>query len=321
MTQMEDSGMDKLTRILGIYTRLRNGGVISKAEEAERYGVSLRSVQRDIDELRSYFEDNAEEFGYLKISYDKKENGYKLTSAYTKLNFDGNETLAISKILLDSRALSKKAMESIVGKIIDSCKSKDRATVREMLKNELYHYVQPQHDDEFMKTMWQLAQAIKDRNYIDIKYKRPKDGKTVKRRLLPAAIMFSEFYFYLAAYIQDKEVREAHDLKNSDTPTVYRIDRFVSVSVSKEKYSVDYKERFQEGEFRKRIQFMFTGELCKVQFTYTGDYPDTVLDRLPTAKLVSQKGKRCVFRAEGYKKGLEMWLASQKEMISEISYS
>ena len=44
----------------------------------------------------------------------------------------------------------------------------------------------------------------------------------------------------------------------------------------------------------------------KVQFTYTGDYPDTVLDRLPTAKLVSQKGKRCVFRAEGYKKGLEM---------------
>lgn len=317
---MKTDGTEKLERILDIYTKLRSGGTVNKAAEAERYGVSPRSVQRDIEEIRGYLANNAENNGYLDVVYDGSEKGFRLQSK-TKLNFDGAETLAISKILLDSRALSKPAIEAIINKIIDSCYPKDRATVRDMLKNETYHYVEPHHDDKFMRTMWDIAQAIKENRYLEIKYLRPKDGKTVKRRLLPAAIMFSEYYFYLTAFIQDKEVQENFDVINDAFPTIYRIDRIESLKISKEKYSVPYKDRFQEGEFRKRVQFMYGGKLQKVQFTYTGDYIDAVLDRLPTAKIIRQEGKSSVVQAEVFGKGIEMWIRSQGDLISEISYS
>jgi len=46
----------KSGRILYLYTKLIGGESISKAKEAERFGVNKRSIQRDIDELRAFFE-------------------------------------------------------------------------------------------------------------------------------------------------------------------------------------------------------------------------------------------------------------------------
>ena len=38
--------------------------------------------------------------------------------------------------------------------------------------------------------------------------------------------------------------------------------------------------RFQDGEFRKRIQFMQTGMLVKIKFYYNGPSLEAVLDRV-----------------------------------------
>ena len=39
-------------------------------------------------------------------------------------------------------------------------------------------------------------------------------------------------------------------------------------------------ERFQDGEFRKLIQFMQTGEVENIKFRFTGSSIEAVLDRL-----------------------------------------
>ena len=44
----------KMERILSMYTTLMNGGALYKAQEAVKYGVSPRSIQRDIDEIRNF---------------------------------------------------------------------------------------------------------------------------------------------------------------------------------------------------------------------------------------------------------------------------
>lgn len=36
---------DKVNRILGIYTKLKEGRLINKTEEAQNYGVNKRSIQ------------------------------------------------------------------------------------------------------------------------------------------------------------------------------------------------------------------------------------------------------------------------------------
>lgn len=70
---------EKVNRILSIYHRLLQGNVIYKLEEAERYDVSVRSIQRDIDDIRDYMVKEAEYTGVVNtIAYNKTINGYKL---------------------------------------------------------------------------------------------------------------------------------------------------------------------------------------------------------------------------------------------------
>jgi hypothetical protein CLOST_1278 len=87
--------------------------------------------------------------------------------------------------------------------------------------------------------------------------------------------MFSEFYFYLIVFMVNKD---------DEIPIVFRIDRITEVRNTNKKFDIPYNSRFEDGEFRKRIQFMYSGKLHKVKFEYTG-LKEVVLDRLPTAEI------------------------------------
>ena len=83
-----------------------------------------------------------------------------------------------------------------------------------------------------------------------------------------------------------------------------------------------YKDRFEEGEFRKRVQFMYGGKLQKIEFRYTGPSIEAVPDRLPTAKIVSTEADEWTIHAEVFSKGIDMWLRSQGDYIKleNVSY-
>lgn len=68
----------KSIRILELYTRLIEGGVINKAEEAERYGVTQRSIQRDIKDLRAFFSETEGGASKKVLVYNYRLNGYYL---------------------------------------------------------------------------------------------------------------------------------------------------------------------------------------------------------------------------------------------------
>lgn len=44
----------KNIRTLKMYARLCEGKIINKSEEAKKYGVDERSIQRDIDDIRAF---------------------------------------------------------------------------------------------------------------------------------------------------------------------------------------------------------------------------------------------------------------------------
>jgi hypothetical protein len=85
-----------------------------------------------------------------------------------------------------------------------------------------------------------------------------------------------------------------------------------------EKYKIAYASRFEEGAFRKRVQFMFPGELINLQFRYTGRNVEAILDRLPTAKVLSENEKETIIEAEVYGKGILMWLLSQGDSVEVL---
>ncbi len=313
---MANESKGKISRVLGIYTKLINGCFVRKEEEAADYGVNERSIQRDIEDIRRFLEDSAAGSGYTdSLVYDWKRKGYRLEQIYN-VKLSDSEVLAVCKILLDSRAFTKKEMTGILHKIISCCVPEDnQKEIRELIANEEFHYVEPRHKTVFVDTMWKIGQAVRHSQYIEMEYVRSKDKSRVKRKLQPVAIMFSEYYFYMAAFIEDEAVRKDFDVINDSFPTIYRIDRIKKLRVLDERFHIPYTDRFEEGEFRKRIQFMLGGELQKVRFIYSGIDIDAILDRLPTAKILSEEEGKYVVEAEVFGKGIDMWLRSQGEDV------
>ena len=103
----------------------------------------------------------------------------------------------------------------------------------DLISNEEFHYVEPRHHTVFIDKLWTLGQAIRASQYIEIDYMRTKDKKIVRRKNADqVAILFSEYYFYLTAFIDDKEVQENFDVLNDAFPTIYRLDRIKRLETS-----------------------------------------------------------------------------------------
>ena len=115
--------------------------------------------------------------------------------------------------------------------------------------------------------------------------------------------------------IDDKEIAKIYERARDITPTIYRLDRIKTLEVEQETFHIPYNRRFQEGEFRKRVQFMFGGKLRTVRFVYTGPSLEAVLDRLPTARVLEEKGGAYTIEVEVFGDGIEMWLRSQGDNI------
>ena len=310
---------DKIDRVLGIYSKLMNGHIVNKAEEAQNYGVNERSIQRDIEDIRNFMDKSSIETGTVNtVVYDRINKGYRLEKIYD-MKLSNSEILAICKILLDSRAFTKKEMTSMLSRLIDCCVPEvNRKRVKDLISNEEFHYVEPRHKSEFIDTMWDIGQAISESRYIEMDYLRMKDKEVVHRKVKPVAIMFSEYYFYLTAFIDDAEVQKDFDVLNDSFPTIYRIDRIKKLKVLDDRFHIPYNSRFEEGEFRKRIQFMYGGKLQKVTFNYSGTDVDAVLDRLPTAKILDEENGVYTIVAEVFGKGIDMWLRSQSDYVSDV---
>lgn len=304
----------KNSRVLDLYVRLCEGKLIKKEEEARRFQVDERSIQRDIDDIRAFIGNSVTEHGtqYERgILYDRVSKGYKMTGN-AECIMSNSEILAVSKILLNSRAFAKKEMDALLEKLINGCASKEFVKlVKDAVRNEQYHYVELCHKSCIMDKLWELNEEIQQCEILEITYEKQVASKeTVTRTVEPVAILFSEYYFYLNAYIVEQDEKGKYTRK-FDYPAIFRIDRINRYRAVGEKFRTPYGNRFEEGEYRKRLQFMYAGNLHKCRFRYRGRNKEAVLDRLPTAELKYEDENGYVFEVETYGRGIMMWLLSQ----------
>lgn len=229
---MEQRSELKSARLLEIYTRLEQGRTLKKADLAQEFHVTQRSIQRDVEDLRCFL---AERHLEREVIYDGKQRGYRMVSGNPR-GLTNSEILAVCKILLESRSLPARDMGGILDKLIDcAVPQESQKAVRELVANEKLHYIPPHHGQSVLGSLWELGQAIRSQQVVEIGYERMKEPKLVRRRVQPVGIMFSEYYFYLTAFLEDKT-----DFDNPDDlfPTIYRIDRIRSVKVLNEHFRV-----------------------------------------------------------------------------------
>lgn len=295
-------GENKGQRLLGIFDRLSRGETISKEVLAREYGVTEKSIQRDIDDIRSYLAGDRDE-GAADICYDRQAKGYRLVEEESRC-LTRKEILAMAKILLESRAFAKEELHTILDKLIEACPREGRKVVEDMIRNETFCYVPPRHGKKLLDALWDISLFIKNREIIRFSYKR-QDGAEKEHTAKPVALLFSEFYFYLVAYKEEE----------TEFPTIFRVDRIKDMESTGNTFHIPYADRFKDGEFRKRVQFMYPGPLRRVKFTYSGPSVEAVLDRLPTAQILEEKEGVYTITAEAYGIGIDMWLGSQGDKV------
>ena len=209
-------------------------------------------------------------------------------------------------------------MTGIIDKLIKQCVPKESyLKVSKLIENEKFHYMELQHKKEFLESIWEIGEAVQKHLKMEIEYERT-DKAVVKRTILPVGIMFSEYYFYVLAHIDGIDKEKYFENKDDVFPTIYRVDRIQNFKVLEEHFPIPYKDRFEEGEFRKRVQFMTGGKLKKLKFKYFGNSLEAVLDKIPTAQVIDKIENSYVISAEVFGNGIDKWILSQGKDVEVI---
>lgn len=167
-------------------------------------------------------------------------------------------------------------------------------------------------EETMLLTMILLESRAFPKSEMKYLYIRAGEQDSVSRIVEPLGIMFSEYYFYLIANISGAEL---------EYPAIYRLDRIIDYSLVESHFRRDERLRFQEGEFRKQVQFMQTGRLLRVQFRYYGQSIEAVVDRLPNANVTKEEEGSYLVEAKVFGRGIKMWLLSQAENVEVLSPS
>lgn len=302
--KMENECLD---RVLEIFYRLLHGEVVPNRLIAEEYGISSKSVSRDIGRINDFLAEHRDLMQNAEVTYSHKDRAYILKSDEFLKN---QELFALVKVILGARCFSKEDMLFIVSKLRKFTTANDRKLLDEVIRREIYHYHEVRSDcDSVINNLWHLVQCIDGKKVISVTYLKM-DRSEVVRKLKPAAIMFSEYYFYLIAYAADDTQYKAR---------YFRVDRIKNIVEHRENFQLDREHSFDEGDLREKNQFMFPGDNVRITFEFSGLSLQAVLDRLPTAKVIEQNGTKSVITAEvNYGRGIIMYLLSQGSWVKVL---
>ena len=302
---MSSTGTKK-NRMLEIFFRAMRGEYISVKNLAEEYRVSSKSISRDLSEIKNFLYENRELVGNTELRYAASSKTYYLEFDNFLLS---KELLAIIKMMIGCRAFNKMEILDMVSKLKNFTSYNDRSMLEQIIKKEMYHYSEVKHDcRSVIDNLWNLTRCIHEKIEISVAYYKV-SRELVERRLMPVAITFSDYYFYLIAYRCDES-----DWK----PLYYRVDRIVNIVEHRKHFELDREHDFDEGELRNKIQFMFPGEYRKIRFEYTGASVQAILDKIPTARVIDKLGNTALIEAETYGTGVNMFLLSQGSKVKAL---
>ena len=309
MNSVLDYKGDRGLRLLDIFERLNRGEILHKQELAQYYGVGEKTIQRDIEDIRNYLADRHNACIDATVEYDRGAKGYRLTR-FEREWLTNQETLALCKILLESRALEKTELRGLIEKLLTQASPSDRAIAEDIIRSEYGAYVPLRHGKKLLEALWRISLAIHRHKEISFCYTR-KDGISHQRTVKPLSIMFSEYYFYVIALYDDADEGEVY--------RTYRIDRLTNLKETGKSFRIPHSAKFHDGEFRKRVQYMYDGKMRTIRFKYFDSSIEHVLDRLPTAKAKKLADGVYDVTAEVCGKGILIWLLSQGSALEVYS--
>lgn len=292
-------------RILDLYNLINKEKKFNKAAFAKAYNTSERTIRRDIKCLNDYFKRNYEDSGSegecREITYCRKDNVYEVNYR-GEFDFCESDIYAFTKVIIQSRAFTRNEIQRMLS--ILKSQVNEESVIKDIIAKEELYYVEPQHKTDVIDLLWSMRKSIEKCKKVEFDYTRA-DGKKRRHIVNPIAIIFNEYYFYLICELEKG---------SSKIEIPFRVDRIENFKEKKENSTYPYG-RFEEDKYRKKVQFMYTGDFKTIEFEFFGDSIEAVLDRLPTATVIGRTERGYKVKAEIYGEGVKRWILSQKEFL------
>ncbi|GEP83621.1 Uncharacterised protein [Staphylococcus piscifermentans] len=299
--------MTKSTQLLELYLRFLNGEHLSKAAISQYFdNKSSRTIQRYISGLNAFIS-SYEATEHLSIEYDRQINAFKMMNIGNQ-NIDQKQVLAIIKMLMATRGLTKEEIDNTVAHLTERLKPEDRKVIEQAILSEMTHYHPMIHEAPLLDKIWDINLMIQNGKSLSFDYSNAMN-KVRHHVIKPMYVTFSELYFYVVGVNEEEKV------------IIYRLDRILEYESTKSQIAKPVSPYFKEGELKQRIYFMYGGEWQRVRFEFNNGIIESVMDRFPTAKLLKKdyENNRFEVEIEVIGNGIVMWLLSQGSKVKVLS--
>lgn len=215
--------LPQLPRLLGIDARVREGGMPSHSQLAREFGVSVRTIQRDMDHLRFTLD--------APLEYDPRKRGW----FYTEHTFFLPSVLVSAEDLL-ALLLIRQAIEQYSGTpyaeaarraftLIERALPERERLGAEWVKSRVAFADFPQA--EIQKDVWHaVLESLSSARTLTISYAKP-DARAVDREVDPYGLIVSEGNWYLYTYSHERQARRT-----------FLLARIRSAKVSSERFEI-----------------------------------------------------------------------------------
>lgn len=305
---MDNQKQSSTLRIVKIFLRLMQGEALSYEQLQEEYPKSLRTLQRDLTEIRTALMEitpnktlprNPDSQGRFQL----KNNGHA----------DGGvaAALAIANIVLASRSFVSSEKETLIAYLMEPLDYSERERFKQYLIFPAGSYTPVASARPLLENLSRLAQLIVAHRHITFAYQSDGMAHSQLQHGQPLTIYFDEMYFYVVMQSDEHQ---------GFWP--YRVDDILRINASHRGQEVVHRRHFSMQGMREQSYHLSLTPARTIAFRYWGD-PQKDLDQFPNARIVSRDAENCcvTIRAHVRFEGVKTWLLSQGPDLELISPS
>ncbi len=250
----------KIERLLAIVVLLLNKNRISAVELAEKFGVSVRTIYRDIETINSA--------GIPIISFPGNNGGFGILDTY---KFDkhciseADMNYLLSTIKGINTTMNDVRLETIIAKLLNLSKRKvqtnnDESEEYYIIDMQPYGFINKQKE-----TIKHIHKALANHNVIEVEYVNSK-SEISTRLLEPMTLVFKAYVWYLFAYCRQK-----------DDFRFFKLSRIKNLKFMEN--LVFERRDYKYSDFEKRNEY--TTELTKIVLRFSERLKSRIEDYFP----------------------------------------
>ncbi|GEO47391.1 WYL domain-containing protein [Companilactobacillus kimchii] len=271
MTNSKDKNSQE--RVLTIMGRMMLGEKININNDAERYGVSRRTILRDLSTIKHTLIDKEVGNYQLQIKYNEKQNNYSIFD-HGKLSCT-EAIITLLPLLGSELKADSKLINRIQKNIISLVATDEKKAVGTLLASsyESNGSVKSNNKD-VLKLIHQFIDAIINRKTVQFTY----NGQTQMLKGVPISIFSKENHYYILTYVGSGLSKNV----------VYRIDQFQNIKVLNNEIKVPREKLEDRSQIGNKNYVSNSGEEIHYRFLYLGN-PQDALNRLPDFHISGHK--------------------------------